>query len=322
MNVLDTTSIKTRTVRFHSYGEPTDVLRMEETMLPAPSSNRIRVRVIACGINPADWALCRGLFAGTLPRGIGLEVSGTVDAVGEGVQGVAVGDPVFGPVDFVTTMSAGAADFAVLEHWAATPKGLDPIQAAALPMAVSTAFGSLNCLGVRAEHTVLINGAGTTVGFAAVQMALLRGSRVIATAGDTFAERLRALGAIVTPYGDGMVGRVLAITGKAPDLILDTAPIGGALPALVEIAGDSKHVMTISDFSAAKQLGVRSNLEEMTGLSYDQLGDYAQHATNGKFTIPVARTYALEDWRAALELSQSHKARGKIILLPTSKTRA
>ena len=321
MNVPDTTSIKTRTVRFHSYGEPADVLRMEETMLPAPSSNRIRVRVIACGVNPADWALCRGLFAGTLPRGIGLEVSGTVDAVGEGVQGVALGDPVFGPVDFVTTTSAGAAEFAVLEHWADTPKGLDPIQAAALPMAVSTAFGSLNCLGVRAEHTVLINGAGTTVGFAAVQMALLRGSRVIATAGDSFAERLRALGATVIPYGDGMVGGVLAMTGKAPDLILDTAPVAGALPALVEIAGDPKHVMTISDFSAAKQLGVRSNLEEMTGQSYDQLGDYAQHATNGEFTIPIARTYPLEDWRAALELSQSHKARGKIILLPTSEIR-
>ena len=61
-----------------SSGEPTDVLLMEETTLPAPSPNRIRVRVIACGVNPTDWALCWGLFAGNLPRGIGLEVSGTV----------------------------------------------------------------------------------------------------------------------------------------------------------------------------------------------------------------------------------------------------
>jgi NADPH:quinone reductase-like Zn-dependent oxidoreductase len=228
---------------------------------------------------------------------------------------------VFGPVDFVTTMSAGAADFAVLEHWAVTPKGLDPIEAAALPMAVSTAFGSLNCLGVRAEHTILINGAGTTVGFAAAQMARLRASRVVATAGDTFADRLRSLGVTVTPYGDGMVERVLAITGKAPDLILDTAPVGGALPALVALAGDPKHVMTISDFVSAKQLGVRSNLEEMTGPSYDQLDNYAQLAANGKFIIPIARTYPLEDWRAALADSQSHQAHGKIILLSTSGTR-
>ncbi len=309
-------STRMRTVRFHSYGEPTDVLRMEETTLSNPGPNRIRVRVLACGLNPADWALCRGLFAKDLPRGIGLEVSGTVDAVGEGVQGAAVGDAVFGPVDFVTTASAGAADFAVLEHWAATPKGLDPIQAAALPMAVATAFGSLACLGVRAGHTVLIHGAGTTVGFAAAQIALERGSSVIATAGETLAPRLRSLGAKVTPYGDGMVERVLALAGKAPDLILDTAPVGGALPALVEIAGDPKHVMTISDFAAAKQLGVRINLDESSGLPYEVLGDYAQLAAAGEFSIPIAGTYPLEDWRAALDVSQSQKARGKLILLP------
>ena len=188
------------------------------------------------------------------------------------------------------------------------------LSARAKSQPVHWAFGSLNCLGVRAEHTV-------TGGFAAAQMALLRGSRVIATAGDTFAEQLRSLGATVTPYGDGMVHRVLAITGaKAPDLVLDTAPVGGALPVLVEIAGDPKHVMTISDVAAAKQLGVRSTLDVMPSHSYDQLGDYAGYATDGRFTIPIARTYPLEDWRAALELSQNHKARGKIILIAIGET--
>ncbi len=316
MNIPETGSIETRTVRFHSYGEPADVLRMDETMLPGPGPNRIRVRVIACGLNPADWALCRGLFAGSLPRGIGLEVSGTVDAVGEGVQDVAAGDAVFGPVDFVGTASAGASDFAILEHWKRTPGNLDPIAAAALPMAVATAFGTLDCLGVRAEHTVLINGAGATVGFAAVQIALMRGSRVIATAGETFADRLRALGATVTPYGDGMVERVLELAGKSPDLILDTAPVSGALPALVKIAGDPKRVITISDFAAAKELGVRINIEEAVTMRYDVLGEFARLAADGKFTVPIARTYPLEDWRAALDVSQSQKARGKLILLP------
>src|SRR5271166_3877748 len=100
MNIPETNSIKTRTVRFHSYGEPSDVLRLEETELAGPSPNRIRVRVHACGLNPADWALCRGLFAGNLPRGIGLDVSGTVDAAGEGVQDVSIGDEVLGAADF------------------------------------------------------------------------------------------------------------------------------------------------------------------------------------------------------------------------------
>lgn len=113
-----------------------------------------------------------------------------------------------------------------------------------------------------------------------------------------------------------MVERVLAAAGKSPDLILDTAPISGALPALVEIAGDSRRVMTISDFAVAKQLGVRINIEEMTIMPYHVLGDFAQLAADGKFSIPIACTYSLEDWRTALDVSQSQKARGKLILLP------
>jgi NADPH:quinone reductase-like Zn-dependent oxidoreductase len=305
-----------RTLRFHRYGQPADVLSLDETTPPVPVSGRIRVRVTACGLNPADWALCRGLFPGNLPRGIGLDVSGTVDALGEGVQGIAMRDAVFGPVDFVSAASAGASDFALLEHWARVPAGLDLVHAAALPMAITTSFSTLERMGLRAGHTILINGAGTMMGFAAVQMALLRGARVIATAGSTFADRLRALGALVTSYGEGMVDRVFDLAGKPPDLVLDTAPVGGALPALVKIAGDPKRVVTISDFAAAKELGARSNIEDAGPIRYDALGDFAQLAAEGKFTIPIARTFPLQDWRAALELSQSHAPHGKLILLP------
>ena len=316
MSVTETGSVGTRTIRFHNYGEPSAVLRLEEIELGGPGAKRIRVRVGACGLNPADWALCRGLFAGNLPRGIGLEVSGTVDAVGDGVQDVAVGDEVLGPVDFAGAPVAGASNFAILRYWTPRPSGLDPVQAAALPMAIETAFRSLDNLRVTAGHTVLINGAGTTVGFSAVQIALLRGARVIATAGSTFADRLRALGASVTSYGEGMVERVLEMNGTSPDLILDTAPVSGVLPALVEIAGDPSHVLTISDFAAAKELGVRSSFGEDTTLRYEVLGEFAQLAAERKFTVPVARTFPLGDWRAALDLSLSGRAQGKLVLLP------
>ena len=313
----DIVSVPTRTVRFQSYGEPAEVLRLEETTLPGPASQRVRVKVQACGLNPADWALCRGLFAGSLPRGIGLEVAGTVDAVGEEVTDLEIGQLVFGPVDFVTTASAGASDYAILQHWTAVPHGLNAIDAAALPMAVAIAYGSLDCLGVEAGTTVLINGAGTTVGFAAVQISLLRGARVIATAGATFAEQLRALGAVVTAYGSGLPERVSALLDKSPDVILDVAPVSGALPALVQIAGDPKRVMTISDFAAAKTLGVRSNLEEPgMRIRYDVLKEFADLAAQGRFSIPIARTFALAEWKTALSVSEGQQARGKLILLP------
>ena len=228
-----TVSAMTRSVRFHGYGEPGDVLHLEQADVPAPGPARIRVRVLACGLNPADWALCRGLFAGDLPRGIGLEVSGTVDALGQGVTGVGLGDLVLGTPDWAHLPSAGAADLAVLEHWAAVPEGLQARQAAALPMAAETAHRSLDVLGVRdrvgapdagdgesarpgrGRQTVLVHGAGTTVGYAAVQIALARGARVLATAGATYAGQLRDLGAEVTGYGDGG-GRAGAAARRRP----------------------------------------------------------------------------------------------------------
>lgn len=316
MSVAETAPVKTRTIRFHNYGEPSDVLQLEQTELSGPGANRIRVRVEACGLNPADWALCRGLFAGNLPRGIGLDVSGTVDAVGEGIKDVVIGDAVLGPVDFEGAPVAGASDFAILHHWTHRPAGLDPVQAAALPMAVETAFRHLEMLRVGVGQTILIHGAGTVCGFAAVQMALMRGARVIATAGKTFAEPLRALGAAVTSYGDGMVERVLDITGKCPDLILDTAPASGVLPTLIRIAGDPSHVLTISDFAVAKKLGVRHSFEEGVTLHWEAMGHFVQLAAEGKFTVPVNRTFPLEDWRTALDFSQSQRAHGKLVLLP------
>jgi NADPH:quinone reductase-like Zn-dependent oxidoreductase len=101
-----------RTVRFHGFGEPAEVLRLEEMAIPEPGADRIRIRVHACGLNPADGAHCRGLFPGSLPRGIGLEMSGMVDAIGEGVTDVTVDDPVLGMADFADYPSAGVSDYA------------------------------------------------------------------------------------------------------------------------------------------------------------------------------------------------------------------
>ena len=309
-----------RTVRLHEYGEPGDVLHLETTAVPVPGPGRLRVLVHACGVTPADWALCRGLFAGDLPRGIGIDVSGTVDAVSDGVTDVAVGDLVFGTADWRGAPVAGASDRAIMDHWTPVPAGLDLTQAAALPMALETAYRHLAQLELSPEHTILIHGAGSTIGFAAVQIALIRGARVIATAGQTYAQRLRDLGAAVTAYGDGMTERVAAISGGPVDLVLDTAPAGGALPSLVQIAGgDQKRVLTISDFAAAAELGVRDSFHEEHLQPYDRsavFSEFAQFAAADKFTVPIAGTFPLEGWRTAMEISLSRQARGKLLLLP------
>ncbi|QWT20159.1 NADP-dependent oxidoreductase [Bacillus sp. NP157] len=315
-----------RALRFHAYGEPADVLILEEAAVPVPGPGHVAVEVHVCGLNPADWALCRGLQAGGLPRGVGLDVSGTVIAVGDGVTGVALGDAVYGPAEFRHYPSAGAADVAVLNHWERLPSGLSHVDAAALPMVVETAARYLTWSGAKAGQSLLVHGAGTMVGFALVQMALLQGVRVIATAGDTFAEKLREFGAVVTGHGDGMVGRVRELMDQPLDAVIDSAPANlasassSALPDLIELAdGDAKRVITIADFEGAAKTGARTGAENVEAeggfrLRWDVLGAYGKLAAEGKFCVPVARTFGLGEWREALGVSVAGKARGKLVL--------
>ncbi len=303
-----------RAVRFHRFGEPAEVLQLDEAAVPAPRPNRIRVVVHACGLNPADWALCRKLYDMELPRGIGLDVSGTVDALGEGVTDVAVGDRVLGFADFATYPSAGASDVAVLDHWAKVPPGLDMSLAAALPMAALIGQHAVDALEMKPGQRLLVHGGGSMMGFSAVQIARARGFEVLTTAGSTYADELRAFGATVTQYGEGMVERVRAL--GPVDLVLDT--VGGALPDLIRIVdGEPKRVLSIADRSGP-ELGVRGNYDGGRPLRYEAFAEMAREAAAGRFFIPIARTFPLEHWREAMEISTSGKASGKLLLMPSA----
>ena len=315
-------AVTSRTIRFHENGEPLDVLLEETVEVPDPPAGRVRVRVIATGLNPADWQICRGFMPGSLPRGIGCDVAGTVDAVGDGVEDVAIGDLVFGDSDYTGQPSAGAADVAILNRWFRVPEGLDPVAAATLPMVVKTAVWTLDLMQVGPGTTLLVHGAGGMVGYAAVQVALRLGARVIATAGPTFAAELEGFGARVTSYGDGMTDRVRALAGGDVDLVLDVPrPSEGTLPELIALAGgDPKRVVTISNHDEARRLGARVNIDELLagGTFPDDsvVADYAALAAAGDFRLPIARRYPLDQWREAVELSLSGHPRGKLVPIP------
>jgi NADPH:quinone reductase-like Zn-dependent oxidoreductase len=330
-------SVSSRVIRFHEIGEPFDVLREERIDIADPPSGNVRVRVLAAALNPADWELCRGFMPGTLPRGIGYDVAGIVDAVGPDVADihrdtgadrgpgsgtVGVGDVVFGTADFVGQPSAGAADVAILNSWFRVPDGLDPVQAATLPMVVQTAAWTLELMDLHPGTTLLVHGAGGMVGYAAVQIALRSGARVIATAGPTFTADLEGFGARVTTYGEGMPARVRALTGGHDvDLVLDTPrPSPGTLPDLIALAGgDPRRVVTISNHEEARNLGARVNIDELrAGLTPSTvlLPQYAALAAQGAFRLPIAKSYSLEQWRDAAHLSLEGNPHGKVVLLP------
>jgi NADPH:quinone reductase-like Zn-dependent oxidoreductase len=322
-------TVPSRALRFHEVGEPTDVLREEHVEVADPPSGSVRVRVLATGLNPADWELCRGFMPGPLPRGIGYDVAGVVDAIGgDVVQGagagrepVRTGDVVFGTANLAGP-SAGAADVAVLTHCFPVPAGLDPVEAATLPMVVQTAAWTLELIGLAPGATLLVHGAGGMVGYAAVQIALRRGVRVIATAGPTFAAYLDGFGARVTAYGEGMPARVRALNdGSDVDFVLDAPRPGpGTLPDLIALAGgDPKRVVTISNHDEARRLGARVNLDELrpglTPLSA-LLPEHASLAAEGAFHLPIAKAFPFEKWREAVELSLSGNPHGKVVLVP------
>jgi NADPH:quinone reductase-like Zn-dependent oxidoreductase len=323
-------AVPSRVIRFHRTGEPLDVLGEERIEVTDPPDGRVRVRVLATALNPADWELCRGFMPGTLPRGIGYDVAGVVDAVGgdlgqqTGPRTVQVGDVVLGTADFLGQPSAGAADIALLDNWTRVPAALDPVQAATLPMVVQTAAWTLELMGVGPGTALLVHGAGGMVGYAAVQIALRRGARVIATTGPTFAADLEGFGAQVTPYGAGMADRVRTLTGGADvDLVLDAPrPSPGTLPHLIALTGgDPGRVMTISNHQEARALGARVNIDELrpdlTPLG-SLLPEYAALAAEGRFRLPIGECFPLERWRDAVALSLSGNPHGKVVLLPGS----
>jgi NADPH:quinone reductase-like Zn-dependent oxidoreductase len=268
------------------------------------------VKVRAVGINPVDWKVRSGMMGGEVPQTTGREVAGVVDEIGEGVADAAPGDEVFG----FAAGGGGAAELALLEDYAPIPPSLDFAQAASLPVAVETATRTLDLLGVGEGTTLLINGAAGGVGTAAVQLARERGARVIGTASPNNHDYLRSMGAEPTTYGDGLVERVRELAPEGVDAALDAAG-GGALPALVELTGGPEHVVTIADYAGSQETGARMSGGMGSERAVHALKEIGELIESGRFTLPVAQTFPLEQIGEAHKLSETGHVRGKVVVL-------
>jgi NADPH:quinone reductase-like Zn-dependent oxidoreductase len=298
-----------KAVQFDQFGGP-EVLEVVELSDPQPADDQIRVAVRAVGINPIDWKVRSGAMGGELPMTTGREVAGVVDQIGASVGDVAPGDGVFG---FVAA-GGGAAELALLTDYAPIPAGLDFAHAAALPVAVETATRTLDLLGVKDGVTVLVNGAAGAVGSSAVQIAVARGARVIGTASEGNHEYLRSLGAEATTYGEGLVERVRSLSPDGVDRALDAAG-GGALPDLVALTGDPKHVVTIADYQGAQETGVEFSGGMGSGRALHALREIGELIEAGRFSLPVAQTFGLDEIAEAHRVSETGHVRGKLVVL-------
>jgi len=295
-----------KAMRIDTFGGP-EVLQEAEVDTPEPGPGQVRVRVRAVGVNPFDGKVRSGameaVFSTPLPAILGLEVAGTVDAVGPDVTGFAVGDDVFGWAD-----SGAYAEYALMSRAAIKPAGLAWDAAVALPVAGETAERVLDLLKVTAGETLLIHGAAGAVGTVAAQLALTRGATVIGTASAANHDYLAALGIIPTAYGAGLVERVRALAPNGVDAVFDVAG-KGALPDSIELRGGTDRIVTIAD-PTARGLGVTFS----SGGNTVDLPGLAKRVVKGALVVAISGVYPLADVATAHRVLEAGHARGKLVL--------
>ncbi|WP_412541545.1 NADP-dependent oxidoreductase [Longispora sp. K20-0274] len=301
-----------RAMQAPKYGEP---ITLVDLPVPTPGAGEVLIRVAAAGVNPVDWKAHAGYIPDWFHDGPyvwGWDVSGTVEAVGEGVTAFAPGDEVYGMPRF-PDLVGGYAEYvtAPVDAIAAKPAGLDHVAAAALPLAGLTALQALDLAGVTAGTRVLVHAAAGGVGHLAVQLAKARGAHVTGTARAANHDFLRSIGVDepVDYTEPGWLDRI------AVDVVLD----GMNDPALVAALQPGGILVTLPAglsaemAEAAKQAGVRATahlvVPDGPGLRrFNALVDA------GELRVEVAETLPLEDVTRAHDLVATGRTRGKVVL--------
>jgi len=310
-----------KAVRFYEYGDP-EVLRYEDVEQPVPGPGEVRIHVAATAFNPVDAGIRGGYlqvpFPVALPHVPGIDVAGTVDALGANVTGRRVGDRVIGFLPMVPDGAAAEYVLAPTQILADAPASIPLADAAALPSVGLTAWQSLfEHANVRPGQRLLINGAGGAVGGYAIQLARRAGAQVIATASPRSIERVRRAGAdeiiahTTTTVADAVSGPV--------DVVLNLAPIAPAelttLGSLVRAGG--LVLSTVPTAVPEETSGVRA-VAIFARSDADQLADLVELIDAGDLHVDVAERLPLSDLPAVHARSDAGALPGKVVLLPAA----
>ncbi|MEW2389170.1 NADP-dependent oxidoreductase [Streptomyces venezuelae] len=301
---------------FTRHGGP-EVETFLDLPVPEPGPGQLLVAVRAAGVNPVDWKLRAGKRRpGQAPLAghevLGSEVAGVVRAVGPGVEGFAVGDPVFG-----NPVTGGYAEFTLVpaDIAAHKPDALSFAEAAVLPVAAATAYDGLRQLDLPAGSTLLITGAGGGVGVAATQIAVHFGLRVVGTASAGKKEFVESFGAVHVAPGPRLAER---IREAAPDGRVDAVfdLVGGAdLAEVAQLLPDREKLITAAAKETVTELGGAPVARARTSAVLDEI---ALLAVAGVLRPQVTATYPLDRAGDALRAVEDGHARGKTVIEVTA----
>ena len=325
-----------RIVRFHHTGGP-EVLQIDNVEVPAPKQGEVRIAVKALGLNRAESMFRAGRYVEEphLPARLGYEAAGTVEALGEGVEGFVVGDavstiPAFSMNDYAMYGELALAPArAVVKH----PASLSWEEAAAVWMQYSTAYGALIDLAhLQTGDTVLIPAASSSVGLAAIQIANLAGATPVAlTRSNSKRQALLDAGAahVIATEEEDLVAEVKKLTGgKGARVVFD--PVGG--PTLTKLAAATAEHGIIFEYGALSTEPTPLPLFDVLGRSLTVRGYMLMEVTNdpqrlekakqfvvdglasGKLKPIIAKTFPLEQIVEAHRFLESNQQIGKIVV--------
>jgi len=314
-------------------GEP-DVLVPAERPTPEPGAGEVRIKVAAAGVNRPDVLQRRGRYppppgASDIP---GLEVAGTIDAVGQGVASWNVGDEVCALVS-----GGGYAEYCVAPapQCLPVPRGLDLVAAGAVPETFFTVWTNVFDRGrLQPGESILVHGGSSGIGTTAIQLAHARGSRVLATAGSAekcaACERIGAERCINYREQDFVAAVKELTAGRGVNVVLDM--VGGAyVPRNLEVLALEGRLVQIGTLGGAKtEINVGFLMQRRLTITGSTLrartvaekglvaASVHQHVwpliESGAVKPIVHATFPLRDAAAAHRLMESSQHIGKLVL--------
>lgn len=305
-----------KAVRIHAYGGK-EALVYEDAPLPEIAGDEMLVRVRAAGINPIDWKVrdgyARDFLNFTLPFIPGWDIAGTVEKIGAKVTRFHPGDKIFAFIDL--RRGGGYAEFAAVKEGEASfqPRALDPIKAAAVPLAALTAWQALfDIARLEAGQKVLIHAAAGGVGHFAVQFAAWRNAHTICTASARHHDFLNDIGAheiidyTKTPF---------EAVAKDVDVVLDTMSGDTRQRSWTVLKKGGILVTTLppSPDQEAEKYGVRA-AAMLVHPNSNQLAEIAELIDSERVHPSLQEVLPLMQADRAQKISRTGHTRGKIVL--------